>query len=187
MLIHVQPYRDGKRVLECLQRALRVADACMDTAVSVELFVEILNRYVYYFDQENEAVSPNLCHLNHPLKQNRSPQNISTASSNSYILTLTQTKTKPPSRIRGGTLSGRWNTSPHESTKGLRRNPSEYDSLILDHLWLVFDRSGHITSTSNTPCTSSVSSLRFQLCASKTQFERLLDSLMSKTVFTALT
>ncbi|KAI9693568.1 MAG: Vacuolar protein sorting-associated protein 35 [Bogoriella megaspora] len=52
-----EPYRDGKRVLECLQRALRVADACMDTAVSVELFVEILNRYVYYFDQENEAVT----------------------------------------------------------------------------------------------------------------------------------
>jgi vacuolar protein sorting-associated protein 35 len=43
-------------VLECLQRALRVADACMDAAVSVELFVEILNRYVYYFDQENDAV-----------------------------------------------------------------------------------------------------------------------------------
>lgn len=52
-----QPYRDGKRVLECLQRALRVADACMDAAVSVELFVEILNRYVYYFDQENDAVT----------------------------------------------------------------------------------------------------------------------------------
>ena len=51
-------YRDGKRVLECLQRALRVADACMDAAVSVELFVEILNRYVYYFEQQNEAVSP---------------------------------------------------------------------------------------------------------------------------------
>lgn len=29
----------------------------MDTAVSVELFVEILNRYVYYFDQQNETVS----------------------------------------------------------------------------------------------------------------------------------
>lgn len=28
----------------------------MDTAVSVELFVEILNRYVYYFDQQNETV-----------------------------------------------------------------------------------------------------------------------------------
>lgn len=52
-----QLYRDGKRVLECLQRALRVADACMDTAVSVELFVEILNRYVYYYDQQNETVT----------------------------------------------------------------------------------------------------------------------------------
>ncbi|KKY28596.1 putative vacuolar protein sorting-associated protein vps35 [Phaeomoniella chlamydospora] len=50
-------YRDPKRVLECLQRALRVADACMDTAVSVELFVEILNRYVYYFEQGNETVT----------------------------------------------------------------------------------------------------------------------------------
>lgn len=57
LLTHLKLYRDGKRVLECLQRALRVADACMDTAVSVELFVEILNRYVYYFDQENEAVT----------------------------------------------------------------------------------------------------------------------------------
>lgn len=56
VLMDAQLYRDGKRVLECLQRALRVADACMDTAVSVELFVEILNRYVYYFDQQNETV-----------------------------------------------------------------------------------------------------------------------------------
>jgi vacuolar protein sorting-associated protein 35 len=57
ILTVLQLYRDGKRVLECLQRALRVADACMDTAVSVELFVEILNRYVYYYEQENDAVS----------------------------------------------------------------------------------------------------------------------------------
>ena len=62
-----QLYRDGKRVLECLQRALRVADACMDAAVSVELFVEILNRYVYYFDQENEAVSKELFSVIDPL------------------------------------------------------------------------------------------------------------------------
>ncbi|RYP13284.1 hypothetical protein DL765_006958 [Monosporascus sp. GIB2] len=50
-------YRDGKRVLECLQRALRVADSCMEQATSVELFVEILDRYVYYFDQGNESVT----------------------------------------------------------------------------------------------------------------------------------
>lgn len=29
----------------------------METATSIELFVEILDRYVYYFDQGNEAVS----------------------------------------------------------------------------------------------------------------------------------
>ncbi|CAJ2513019.1 Uu.00g011380.m01.CDS01 [Anthostomella pinea] len=50
-------YRDGKRVLECLQRALRVADSCMEQATSIELFVEILDRYVYYFDQSNESVT----------------------------------------------------------------------------------------------------------------------------------
>ncbi|KAI0485147.1 vacuolar protein sorting-associated protein 35 [Xylariaceae sp. FL0804] len=50
-------YRDGKRVLECLQRALRVADSCMEQSTSIELFVEILDRYVYYFDQSNESVT----------------------------------------------------------------------------------------------------------------------------------
>ncbi|KAI0018483.1 vacuolar protein sorting-associated protein 35 [Xylariomycetidae sp. FL0641] len=50
-------YRDGKRVLECLQRALRVADSCMEQTTSIELFVEILDRYVYYFDQSNESVT----------------------------------------------------------------------------------------------------------------------------------
>lgn len=34
----------------------------MDTAVSVELFVEILNRYVYYFDQQNETVTSSCGH-----------------------------------------------------------------------------------------------------------------------------
>lgn len=52
----MQLYRDGKRVLECLQRALRVADSCMEQSTSIELFVEILDRYVYYFDQQNESV-----------------------------------------------------------------------------------------------------------------------------------
>lgn len=64
---HSQLYRDGKRVLECLQRALRVADACMDSAVSVELFVEILNRYVYYYDQQNEQVRGVCLQIRNPL------------------------------------------------------------------------------------------------------------------------
>lgn len=50
-------YRDGKRVLECLQRSLRVADMVMDSTSSIELFVEILNRCLYYFIHGNESVT----------------------------------------------------------------------------------------------------------------------------------
>ncbi|CAG8602869.1 2406_t:CDS:10 [Paraglomus brasilianum] len=50
-------YRDGKRVLECLQKALKIADSCMDSVTNVELFVEILNRYIYYFERQNEAIT----------------------------------------------------------------------------------------------------------------------------------
>lgn len=34
----------------------------METATSIELFVEILDRYVYYFDQQNESVSQTSIH-----------------------------------------------------------------------------------------------------------------------------
>lgn len=48
-------YRDGKRVLECLQRSLRVADSIMDNEQSCELMVEILNRCLYYFIHGDES------------------------------------------------------------------------------------------------------------------------------------
>mgnify|MGYP006421655721 CR=1 FL=1 len=49
-------YRDEKRVLECLQRALKLADATMDQNLKVQLFVEILNKYLFYFEAGNEMV-----------------------------------------------------------------------------------------------------------------------------------
>lgn len=51
-----QLFRNGKRALECLQKALKIADSCMDAATNVELFVEILNQYIYYFERGNDAV-----------------------------------------------------------------------------------------------------------------------------------
>ncbi|KAJ3216747.1 Vacuolar protein sorting-associated protein 35 [Dinochytrium kinnereticum] len=50
-------YRDGKKVLECLQKALKVADSVMDQSVNVELFVEILEKYVWYFERRNDAIT----------------------------------------------------------------------------------------------------------------------------------
>jgi len=41
--------RDAKRVLVCLQRALKIANTCMGS--QVHLFNEILNKYLYFFDR----------------------------------------------------------------------------------------------------------------------------------------
>lgn len=49
-------YRDPKRVLECLQKALRVADSCMDPYLLVKLFVEILNRSLVFHVYGNGLV-----------------------------------------------------------------------------------------------------------------------------------
>ncbi|XP_072168725.1 vacuolar protein sorting-associated protein 35-like [Diadema setosum] len=48
---------DGKRVAECLKKALRIANQCMDPTVQVQLFVEILNRYVYFYERGNEQIT----------------------------------------------------------------------------------------------------------------------------------
>lgn len=48
--------RVGERVVECLKKALRIAKQCMDPTVQVQLFVEILNRYLYFFEKGNDKV-----------------------------------------------------------------------------------------------------------------------------------
>lgn len=50
-----QVYRQPRRVLECLQRALRIADTCVP--MSSQLFITILNHYIFFFEQRCEAVS----------------------------------------------------------------------------------------------------------------------------------
>lgn len=50
-------YRDAKRVLECLQKALKIADSVMDRNTSISLFIEILERYLWYFERRNEIVT----------------------------------------------------------------------------------------------------------------------------------
>ncbi|GAQ84640.1 VPS35B VPS35 homolog B [Klebsormidium nitens] len=56
--------RDGERVLLCLKRALRIANAAQQQANAtrgsggpVTLFVEILNKYLYHFDKGNQQVT----------------------------------------------------------------------------------------------------------------------------------
>jgi vacuolar protein sorting-associated protein 35 len=50
--------RDGKRVLECLQKALRIANSCIDERSTIEIFCSALDQYLYYFERGVEAVAP---------------------------------------------------------------------------------------------------------------------------------
>ncbi|KAH7286873.1 hypothetical protein KP509_32G026000 [Ceratopteris richardii] len=56
--------QDGERVLLCLKRALRIANAAQQMASvtkgsggPVTLFVEILNKYLYYFEHGNQHIT----------------------------------------------------------------------------------------------------------------------------------
>ncbi|XP_040185397.1 vacuolar protein sorting-associated protein 35 [Rana temporaria] len=47
----------GKRVMECLKKALKIANQCMDPSLQVQLFIEILNKYIYFYEKENDVVT----------------------------------------------------------------------------------------------------------------------------------
>ncbi|XVF73925.1 hypothetical protein PTKIN_Ptkin13bG0020200 [Pterospermum kingtungense] len=56
--------KDGERVLLCLKRALRIANAAQQMANvargssgPVTLFVEILNKYIYFFEKGNQQIT----------------------------------------------------------------------------------------------------------------------------------
>ena len=51
-------FRNPQRVLECLQRALKIADACcMASSAHIQLFVDILDQYVYFFENECPVIT----------------------------------------------------------------------------------------------------------------------------------
>ena len=49
--------KSGRRVLECLQKALRIADGCMDEHATIDMFCHALNKYIYYFEVGVDTVS----------------------------------------------------------------------------------------------------------------------------------
>jgi len=52
-----QELKDGKHAADCLKKAVRVATQCMDKTVQIQLFVEILNRYIYFYEKGNDQVT----------------------------------------------------------------------------------------------------------------------------------
>lgn len=52
--------RDEKHTLECLKKAARIASQCMDTGVQVQICVELLNHYLFYFERGNSLITVDL-------------------------------------------------------------------------------------------------------------------------------
>lgn len=53
-------YSNPQRALECLQRSLKLADACTSAnASNVQLFVDLLEQYVFFFEKKNPLITHN--------------------------------------------------------------------------------------------------------------------------------
>ena len=50
------PHQDSKRVLECLQKSLRIANSATEEIITVQLYCDTLDRYLYYLDRDAPAV-----------------------------------------------------------------------------------------------------------------------------------
>jgi len=51
------PLQDSKRVLECLQKSLRIANSATEEIVTIQLYVDTLDQYLFYLDGGAPAVS----------------------------------------------------------------------------------------------------------------------------------
>lgn len=49
--------RDEKRTLDCLKKGARIASQCLDPGVQVQLYVELLNHYLFYFERGNSLIT----------------------------------------------------------------------------------------------------------------------------------
>lgn len=56
----IECHNNGDKVLTLLQRALQVADSCLDPVLSVRLFVELLSQYSIHYERRCLAVTPKL-------------------------------------------------------------------------------------------------------------------------------
>ncbi|KAF9523654.1 vacuolar protein sorting-associated protein 35 [Crepidotus variabilis] len=52
------PHQDSKRVLECLQKSLRIANSAIEEIVTVQLYCDTLDQYLYYLDRGAPTVAP---------------------------------------------------------------------------------------------------------------------------------
>lgn len=52
------PHTDSQRILECLQKSLRIASSAIEEIVTVQLYCDALDEYLYYLEADAPAVTP---------------------------------------------------------------------------------------------------------------------------------
>ncbi|CAG9802427.1 unnamed protein product [Chironomus riparius] len=52
--------RDEKRTLECLKKATRIASQCLGNVVQAQLYLELLNNYLLYFERGNSLITTSM-------------------------------------------------------------------------------------------------------------------------------
>ncbi|KZT68818.1 vacuolar protein sorting-associated protein 35 [Daedalea quercina L-15889] len=124
------PHQDSKRVLECLQKALRIASSAIEEIVTVQLYCDTLDQYLYYLDRGAPAVAPKFVNSLvdlitssidnisspdvHPsqrappglLEGVQTPDMITRHFRNTLV--YIQTKKNAASSMEGGTAASRW-------------------------------------------------------------------------------
>ena len=49
-------FKDGKKVLDCLNKAKKVADFSLTNPHNLILYIYLLNKYIYYIDNDEENI-----------------------------------------------------------------------------------------------------------------------------------
>ncbi len=57
--IYFTVLKDGKKVMDCINKARKYADFAMTNPQNLTLFVDLLNKYLYYAEMGDEIVSIN--------------------------------------------------------------------------------------------------------------------------------
>ncbi|KAF8439372.1 vacuolar protein sorting-associated protein 35 [Boletus edulis BED1] len=120
------PHQDSKRVLECLQKSLRIAHSATEEIVTVQIYCDTLDRYLYYFDRGAPAVAPKFIVSLVELITSSIDTITSPASSSSYL--------HPSQRIEGVASPDMIqrhfrNTLQYIYAKKTGENPGRYDEV----------------------------------------------------------
>lgn len=54
---HGEELKDAKRVLDCLKKGVKIASQCMDAGTKAQLYVELLNKYIFFAEKGHTGVT----------------------------------------------------------------------------------------------------------------------------------